>query len=96
MVQHLGYRTVVIGAHVAFLVSCGVTVLYPTVWTAVGMTTMAGVYFSLNCWSTFLMQSFPITRYILGTHSVASTALYKYWLYSGVIQVEVLAHLPCM
>ena len=45
--RHLGYRPVVIGAHVAFLVSCGATVLYPTVWTAVGMTTMAGVYFSL-------------------------------------------------
>ena len=45
--RHIGYRPVVIGAHVAFLVSCGVTVLYPTVWTAVGMTTMAGVYFSL-------------------------------------------------
>ena len=41
------YRPVVIGAHVAFLVSCGVTVLYPTVWTALGMTAMAGVYFSL-------------------------------------------------
>ena len=45
--RHIGYRPVVIGAHVAFLVSCGATVLYPTVWTAVGMTTMAGVYFSL-------------------------------------------------
>ena len=45
--RYIGHRPVVIGAHMAFLVSCGVTVLYPTVWSAVGMATMAGVHFSL-------------------------------------------------
>ena len=45
--RYIGQRPVVIGAHMAFLVSCGVMVLYPTVWSAVGMATMAGVHFSL-------------------------------------------------
>ena len=42
-----GLRPVVIGAHVAFLVTCGVTVLYPTVLTLMVINVVAGVYFAL-------------------------------------------------
>ena len=42
-----GLRPVVIGVHMAYLVTCGVTVLYPTVLTAMVMTAVAGVYFAL-------------------------------------------------
>ena len=42
-----GLRPVVIGVNVAYLVTCGVTVLYPTVLTAMVMTAVAGVYLAL-------------------------------------------------
>ena len=42
-----GLRPVVIGVHLAYLVTCGVTVLYPTVLTAVVLSVVAGVYFAL-------------------------------------------------
>ena len=47
-----GLRPVVIGVHLAYLVTCGVTVLYPTVVTAIMMMAVAGVYFTL-------MMNFP-------------------------------------
>ena len=42
-----GLRPVVIGVHMAYLVTCGVTVLYPTVLTAMVMNVVSGVYFAL-------------------------------------------------
>ena len=42
-----GLRPVVIGVHLGYLVTCGVTVLYPTVLTAVVMTGVAGMYMAL-------------------------------------------------
>ena len=56
--KYIGHRPVVICAHMAFLVSCGVTVLYPTVWSAVGMATMAGVHFSLLVNFPFVVISY--------------------------------------
>ena len=43
----IGLRPMVIGVHMAYLVTCGVTVLYPTVLTAMVMTAVAGVYLAL-------------------------------------------------
>ena len=42
-----GLRPVVIGAHVSFLVTCGVTALYPTVLTVMVINVVAGVYYAL-------------------------------------------------
>ena len=42
-----GLRPVVIGVHMAYLVTCGVTVLYPTVLTAMVVNVVSGVYFAL-------------------------------------------------
>ena len=42
-----GIRCVVTCAHLSYLVACGVVVLYPSVWTAMVMAGMAGVFFSL-------------------------------------------------
>ena len=42
-----GLRPVVVGVHMAYLVTCGVTVLYPTVLTAMVMNVVSGVYFAL-------------------------------------------------
>ena len=42
-----GLRPVVIGVHMAYLVTCGVTVLYPTVLTSMVVNVVSGVYFAL-------------------------------------------------
>ena len=42
-----GLRPVVVGVHLAYLVTCGVTVLYPTVVTVMVMNVVSGVYFAL-------------------------------------------------
>ena len=42
-----GLRPVVVGVHLAYLVTCGVTVLYPTLVTAIMVNVVSGVYFAL-------------------------------------------------
>ena len=58
-----GLRPVVIGAHVAFLVTCGVTVLHPTVLTAIVINVVAGVYFALLVNFPFALTSYYKVSY---------------------------------
>ena len=53
-----GLRRVVIGVHLAYLVTCGVTVLYPTVLTAIMVNVVSGVYFALLVSFPFALISY--------------------------------------
>ena len=75
-----GIRCVVTGAHLSYLVSCGVVVLYPSVLTAMVLSGAVGVYFSI-------LINFPFALIPYYKVNIASVKLLMKKLSSKVLTI---------